>query len=107
MRSDVHHQAMTAEGGHASCPDPARCDCECRACKRTWSEAGRPRPPDAPPIVKDFSERQWRVDMAAVQIAASITGVAPPDFLPAGIARRAYDVAEALIAEGERRVEKK
>ncbi len=46
-RIDVH-----GYGPHESCPDPARCDCECRGCKRAWFVAGRPNPaaPDAPNV---------------------------------------------------------
>lgn len=38
-RRDVH-----GEWDHSSCPDPAVCICECRACKRAWFDAGRPSP---------------------------------------------------------------
>lgn len=39
-RRDVHAVAPP----HVSCPAPSECDCECRACKRTWESAGRPTP---------------------------------------------------------------
>ena len=43
-RRDIH-----GEWDHSSCPDPAQCVCECRACKRAWFDAGRPSPPPPAP----------------------------------------------------------
>lgn len=40
-RRDIHGQ-----WDHDSCPDAACCNCECRGCKRTWFEEGRPSPND-------------------------------------------------------------
>lgn len=47
-RINVHG---TEREPHASCPDPANCDCDCLPCKRTWEAAGRPSPSNpSPPL---------------------------------------------------------
>jgi hypothetical protein len=42
-REDVHKDLLRE---HDHCPDPARCECECRTCKRAWFAAGQPLDPD-------------------------------------------------------------
>lgn len=32
-------------GWHSYCPKPDVCECECLGCKRSWWDAGRPKPP--------------------------------------------------------------
>lgn len=42
-RVDIHPGEPSE---HDRCSDPARCECECRGCKRAWFAAGQPLDPD-------------------------------------------------------------